>query len=313
MDQAHPITKFLLSFGYWIRGLAISLILCLMLKTGFLSFGEAQAGANLNTLYLALFLFGLFGPSVGQWAFAPFWEKITPIKDRVTYVEDEIVFAGSALIGISAALIFWAAFPLSKALLISTLAILAATPLFFLIWATKSVLTPLKYVDTSENLAAAQIFRDETPYFWRNILAYLITAAVSAFVLTQALIIIIHLRGGEFRFEAEWASFFGFTVVNLIAAPIFIWLGRKMKPRDKEPKGYHYSLGAITFLTAIVALNTPVIFKSSFQSGEMLDVQALVEAWPFGVAYTLMISSYIAGGFVFSKLYKPRPPALEFG
>lgn len=312
MDEAHPITLFLSNFGYWIRGTAIGLILCLMLKTGFLSFGSAEAATASNTLYLGVFTIGLTSPFAGQWAFAPFWQKITPIKDRITYFENEIVFVGSTLISVSTALFFWGFVPISKALTVTAWAILAASPLFFLIWLTKSTLTPLKYKNTSDQVAAAQNFRDETPYFWKNALAYLITALVSSLMLTLMLMLVIIMRGGQIQLGTGCLSFGSLIMMNLIAAPIYIWIGRKIKPQDHEPKGLHYSLGAITFLTVIVVLNIPVIFRSTFKSGQMIDMQAVLNAWPFGVAYGLIVMSYIAGGFVFSKSYKPRPPALEF-
>ena len=300
------MTRFLLHYGYWIRGIVMGLLLCLMLRTGFLSTGQSQIGAPPNTLSLGLFLIGLLGPFSGQFIFAPFWQKITPIKDKVTYIEDEIVYVGSALLGVSAALFFWNITPVFEALRITFWALLAGLPVFFLIWLTKSTLTPLKYEDKSEAVAAAQNFRNETPYFWNNLIAYVTTAFISALVLTLILVFILNLHNASFPLNAQCLTFTSLLFGNLIAAPVYVWIGRKLRPRDTESKGIHFALGAISFLTLIVILNVPKVF------GNTVDLESFLKAWPFAAAYSVMVISYIGGGFTFSKLYKPRPKALEF-
>jgi len=306
MDELHPITRFLQKHGYLVRGSTIGLILCLMLNTGFLSFGDAQAEANFKVLYFGLFLLGTFSPSVGHLVFAPFWQKITPIKDRTTYAENEIVFIGSTLIGVTAALFFWVMIPVPQAFRISFWAVLAGLPVFFLVWLTNATLSPLEFRDTSHDIAEAQAFRDETPHFWNNGLAYLIAAASTAVVLTSALFLVLKLKGVTFDVGDGCLSFVGLIFTNLIAAPLFIWIGRKLRPRDNSPNGFNLSLGAIVFLTIIVALNAPAIFKNGF------DLNGIADAWPVGVAYGMMVLSYISGGIAFSRFYKPKPVALEF-
>ena len=306
MDKAHPVTQFLLHYGYWIRGIVLGLIFCAMLKTGFLSLSEARLDADYTTLYFGAFMMGILGPIAGQWLFAPFWQKITPITDKVTYLEDEIVFAGSALLGVSAALFFWCMIPIFEAIRITLWALLAALPAFFLIWLKKSTLSPLKYQDKSEAVAAVQNFRDETPYFWNNLIAYVATALISALVLTIILFLIISLRGGTFALRAQCITFTSLLVLNIISAPFYVWIGRKVRPRDTESKGIHFTLGAISSLTLIVLFNIPKIFENS------IDLDSILRAWPFAASYCVIVMSYIGGGFTFSKLYKPRPPALEF-
>lgn len=306
MDKAHPVTIFLLRHGYLVRGFAIGIILCTMLKTGFLNLGEAPAEAHSKGLYFGIFLLGSFASAAGSFVFAPLWQKITPIKNRVTYFEDEIVFIGSTMVGLSASLFFWGITSISEGLQISFWSVLAATPVFFLVWLTKATLTPLDTIDTSEANAAAQTFRAETPHFWNNALAYVISGIITALILTLSLILIIRFKGGSFAVGSGCLSFISITLMNTLAAPLFIWIGRKFRPRDTSPNGLHLSIGAVVFLTVIVALNAPVIFKNG------TDLQGVLGAWHFGVAYCLMVLSYVGGGIAFSKLYKPKPISFEF-
>lgn len=313
MDQAHPIAKFLLRYGYWIRGVACGLTLCLMLHTGFLSFGEPQGVEPSNMLYLGLMLLGTFAPSVGQWPISRLWEKITPVKDRVTYAEDEIVFIGSAILGISGTLFFWVLIPPLSAIKISLWVLMAISPVLFLIWFLKSTFAPLDMLDTTADVKAAQDFRRETPNFWANLMAYFIAALVSALVITLTIVTVSMSRGGAIDFGTGCVSVVSMVITNLIAAPIFIWIGGKFIPSKKDAKGLFYTLGGTVFATVIFVVNLPKILQVSSGIDSPIEPQAIINAWPFVAAYLLIILSYMAGGLTLSKLYKPRPAALEFG
>ena len=312
MEQAHPIAKFLFRYGFWIRSVACGLTLCLMLHTGFLSFGESQGGEPSNMLFFGLILLGTFAPSVGHWAISRLWEKITPIKDRVTYVEDEIVFIGSAIVGISAALFFWVLIPPISAIKISLWVLMTISPVLFLIWFLKSSFAPLDTLDTTANLKAAQDFRRDTPNFWVNLMAYFIAALVSALVITLTIVVVSMSRGGAIDFGTGCVSVLSMVITNLIAGPIFIWIGGKLIPSKKDEKGLLFALGGIAFLTVIFVLNLPKILEISSGIDSPIEPQAIINTWPFVVAYLLIALSYMAGGYTLSKLYKPRPPALEF-
>ena len=312
MDQAHPITKFLLKYGFWIRGTAFGLVLCLMLQTGFLNSEGLEPGENSNMLYFGLMAVGLFAPSVGALAFTPFWEKITPIKDRITYFEGEIVFIGSALIGVSAAFFFWVLIPPLTAVQITLWALMATSPVFFLMWLIKSTLDPLDAHDTSSQVAAAQDFRDQTPHFWNNATAYVITAVVSALVVTLTILLLSIYRGASLNVGTGCTSVISMVILNLIAAPIYIWIGGKLRPAKRNAKGSNYTIGGILILTIIVGLNVPIILKMVAGPDQILAPQSLLNAWPFAAAYLLICLSYMAGGYTLSKLYKPKPPGLKF-
>ena len=306
MDKAHPITLFLIRHGFLIRGCALGLVFCVMLKTGFLDVGLASPEAPGTLLYLGIFLLASLTPGAGQFIFGPIWEKITPINDRITYVESEIVFVGSTLIVVPASLFFWGITNFLQGLTVTFWAILVTIPVFFLVWLIKSVLTPLHTIDTSEATAAAQTFREETPHFWTNALAYAVSGVVSALVLTLALNLLLLMRGGALSLGQGCLSLAVMILINVLAAPLYVWLGQKLRPRDAHPKGIHFTLGATIFLTVIVMLNMPAIFKNGF------GLQAVLDNWHFAVAYGLIVLSYIGGGLAFSKIYKPKPAGFTF-
>ena len=312
MDQAHPITNFLQNYGYWIRSISLGLVLCLMLSSGFLTRDIAQPDDVSKMLYIGLFLLGVTSPTMGQWAFAPFWQKITPIKDRITYIENEIVFIGSALLGVSAALCIWVVVSPLAAVRISLWALMAILPILFLIWLIKATLDPLSTHDTSSQVAAAQDFRDQTPYFWKNAIAYVATAVVTALVISLTIWLLLLYRGGSINFGTGCTSVISMIIVNLIAAPLFIGIGSKLLPRKNDAKGLKYSIGGIAFLTVIACLNLPMILKTVSEPGHLMNQETLLNAGPFAAAYILISLSYMAGGYTLSKLYKPKPPGLEF-
>ena len=312
MDQAHPITNFLQNYGYWIRSISLGLVLCLMLSSGFLTRDIAQPDDVSKMLYIGLFLLGVTSPTMGQWAFAPFWQKITPIKDRITYIENVIVFIGSALLGVSAALCIWVVVSPLAAVRISLWALMAILPILFLIWLIKATLDPLSTHDTSSQVAAAQDFRDQTPYFWKNAIAYVATAVVTALVISLTIWLLLLYRGGSINFGTGCTSVISMIIVNLIAAPLFIGIGSKLLPRKNDAKGLKYSIGGIAFLTVIACLNLPMILKTVSEPGHLMNQETLLNAGPFAAAYILISLSYMAGGYTLSKLYKPKPPGLEF-
>lgn len=283
-----------------------------MLTTGFLSLQNNPADTISPMLYFGIFLLGASSPSMGLYAFAPFWAKVTPIKNRSTYIENEIVFIGSTLIGLSAALAVWFQIPIFYAVKTSAFAVMIALPALFLIWLAKSTLSPLRDLDTSADVASAQSFRDETPYFWNNALAYILSGVVSSFVFTLIFFLVITLNDGTFATAAGWKIFPGMMIANTIAAPIYIWIGRKLRPQDTNPRGLHYTLGGILFVSFILCLSLPNVFRSTLDVDGHFGMGTILKAWPFAVAYILLILSYVGGGIVFSKFYKSRPPYLEF-
>lgn len=312
MGNHQKTTEILLKYGFLIRGFVVGISLCLLYKFDTIELGQKHSVEGTPLLFLGLMLIGTFGAGSGSIIFAPFWQKITPIKDRSTYFENEIVFAGSSLLGTSFIIYVFVMVPPLEAIYTVALALAATSPVMLLLWRLISRLRPLEEKHTAEQLDAFQEFQAQTQHYWRNGLAYISASLTTAMTVLALLYAILISKGTIIHTGAALSTALGMTIMFIIISPVLLGIGRKVFRNDETPKGRHYAVGGIGLITVLLVINAKgIIPDGTFQSG-VFNAEAAMTAWPIIVTYFMFALSFLLGGLVFSLLYKPTPISLEF-
>lgn len=169
------------------------------------------------------------------------WTKITPIKDRVTYFENELVFLFSVFLGTSFFLYLAQPIHPVSALCLGISLTAVMIPFCVLVWALNSIFAPLSKRDLSEIVKNAQQFREYTPNFWNNVMAYSMAVITSSLTIIFAIFTTSFANGHGIPHlnHVPFMSALTFIFMSIITAPLFILLGRLLIARQSEPSGRH--------------------------------------------------------------------------
>lgn len=301
MDGLHPIYLFLCRYGVNLRLLILAAIVFFAAKNGIFPTEHFTEAYVLWGSVLAI----CFGPLVCLPYVGALWTKITPIKDRVTYFEGEITFLASIFIGTS--FFIYLTFPLRpvEAAIFGGTLTAFMFPLSLIVWALNSYFAPLSKRDTSEMVENAQQFRDLTRNFWRNILAYCASGLASALFGLISTAYLSKGSGPVFQ-SMPFMSVSIFILMSIVTAPFFVLIGRLLIARQSEPLGRHYIMGGIVGITFIAGVDLSSTLLDDYNQIDFANLRNVVQTVLF------ISASFVAGGVVFSKIYRKRPIGFEF-